>query len=238
MKVLQRETEINEAREILMRRGLSCLQQRRPVWFSLPGRHKCFQIGDQTKSWDVLETLRFIETHVSKTEPILDIGAFASEMPLALHKLGYCDLHGIDLNPKVAEMPESEEIDYRIGDFMQTPFQDHSIAAITAVSVIEHGFDGPRLLAEVSRLLKKDGYFIGSFDYWPEKIDTNGVRFFGMDWRIFSREDVLEFCKSGEAVGLRPVGDLAFEANNRVITCAGQQYTFAWLALRRMDGEA
>jgi SAM-dependent methyltransferase len=60
---------------------------------------------------------------------------------------------------------------------MHTPFEDRSFSCITSISVIEHGFDGSRLVREVSRLLVRGGYFIASFDCWPEKIDSSGNYF-------------------------------------------------------------
>jgi len=69
-------------------------------------------------------------------------------------------------------------------------FKSNYFSAITAISVIEHGFESDRLLAEVSRLLKVGGYFIVSVDYWKDKISTDGLTAFGMDWMIFSREDL------------------------------------------------
>ena len=84
-------------------------------------------------------------------------------------------------------------------------------------------------MKEMSRLLKPGGYFIASFDYWPEKINTTGTQFFGMDWKIFSRNEVEGFISEAAAYGLMPVGDLAYSAKDKPIKCAGKQYTFGWL---------
>ena len=116
---------------------------------------------------------------------------------------------------------------------MHTKFADSSFRAITSISVIEHGFDGPSLLKEISRLLKPNGYFIASFDYWPEKIDTTRIKFFGMDWMVFSKQDVEGFVNEAAKYALFPIGKMEFSAREKVINWGGQQYTFAWLALEK-----
>ena len=191
-------------------------------------------LGDYLKSWDVLETLNFIEQHVKKNEPILDIGCYASEIIVTLHKSGYTNLTGADLNPDLKQMPCQGIIRYETANFMQTSFADASFKAITSISVIEHGFDGQGLLKEMSRLLQPGGYFIASFDYWPEKIDTTGIKFFGMDWKIFSKQDVADFIEQAAGYGLAPVGELHYEGEETPIECGGKKYTFGWLVLKRM----
>jgi SAM-dependent methyltransferase len=190
-------------------------------------------LGDRMKSWDILKTAEFLLDRVPKSAPILDIGAYASEILPALHRLGYSSLNGIDLNPGIRKMPHGEVIRYEIGDFMHTPFPDASFDAVTAISVVEHGFDAPQLLSELGRLIRPGGYFIASFDYWPQKISTAGMKVFGMDWTIFSREEVLEFLSDAKDYGLEPAGDLALDAGDKVIHWGGKRYTFGWVALRK-----
>jgi SAM-dependent methyltransferase len=191
------------------------------------------QVGDHLKSWDVLKTASFIEQRISKDSPILDLGAYASEILCILHRLGYSRLTGVDLNPDVKMMPYARDIRYEVSDFMHTPFDNESFAVITAISVIEHGFNGQALLAEVSRLLRPGGDFIASFDYWPEKVDTTGVRFFGMDWKIFSEQEVLAFIDDAREYALSLSGEVNLKAVEKTINCAEMSYTFAWLALRK-----
>ena len=145
----------------------------------------------------------------------------------------YTNLTGVDLNPRIKKMPFAGPIRYEVADFMATPFSDVSFGAITAISVIEHGFNSDRLLREISRLLRPGGYFIASFDYWPEKIDTTGTKIFGMDWTIFSREEVLDLVSRAKGYGLEPVGDIALDAGDRVIHWGGKEYTFGWMTLRK-----
>jgi SAM-dependent methyltransferase len=233
MEVLLTKDQIRAARHAMLSRGISVVDSplrslmRRLRLARGPG------VGDRVKSWDVLFAVDFIERHVGKDQAIADIGAYASEVLICLHRLGYTRLTGIDLNPKVRAMPHAGAIRYEVGNFMKTPFPDRTFKAITSISVIEHGFAPQALLAEMSRLLQPGGFFIASFDYWPEKIDTTGTTFFGMDWLIFSRADVEKFVASAADFGLRPTGKLEFPAQDKVISCAGKDYTFATLVLRK-----
>jgi len=190
-------------------------------------------IGDFVKSWDVLETIRFLQDHVAKDLPVLDIGAYASEIVVALHKLGYRDISGADLDPRLAQMPHLNAIRYQVCNFMETPFEDDSFEAITAISVIEHGYDGDALFREVERLLRPGGFFVASFDYWRSKIKTDGIKFFGMSWMIFSEADVGRMVECAGLRGLHPVGELDFNGSEKPINCGGRDYTFGWIVLQK-----
>jgi SAM-dependent methyltransferase len=235
MKVLQEKIQINAARQELIDKGCSVVTSPLPLHniFRRLGFDRRVMVGDLTKSWDVLNTVNFLEDHVKRNDPILDIGCYASETIVALHKLGYSNLTGADLNPHVHKMPFHDFISYEISDFMHTKFADASFSAITSISVIEHGFDGASLLKEMSRLLKPNGYFIASFDYWPDKIDTTGVKFFGMDWMIFSKQDVECFVSEAAKYSMFPVDEIQSSAKEKVANWGGQQYTFAWLVLEK-----
>jgi len=196
--------------------------------------NRSIKLGDQVKSWDMLETIHFIQAHVGKNEPILDIGAFASEIAVSLHQIGYTKLAGVDLNKRLLEMPHNDVIDYRVSDFMHTPFADASFKAVTSISVIEHGLNQTALLRELSRLIRPGGYFVSSFDYWIDKIDTSGINIFDMSWTIFSKEDVESFIAEAASFHLIPVGDLDFTCIDSPIECMDRKYTFGWLALQRI----
>jgi SAM-dependent methyltransferase len=154
---------------------------------------------------------------------------------VALHKIGYTSLTGVDLNSQIDQMPHADSIRYEIVNFKQTKFENASFKAITATSVIEHGFEAQALLREMSRLLKTGGYFITSFDYWPEKIDTTGVKFFGMDWKIFSRQDVTDLIEHARVYGLAPVGELHYDGQEATVKYGDRKYTFGWLALEKKN---
>lgn len=234
MKVLQDKGQIGKARQELISKGASQIDSFGHSVMRKLGLVMDVKMGDWLKSWDVLATINFLESNVKKDEPILDIGCYASEVIVALHKIGFSNLTGADLNPSLSEMPYQDSIRYEVTNFMHTKFEDQSFRAITSISVIEHNFDGKSLLKEMSRLLKPGGYFIASFDYWPEKINTAGIQFFEMDWKIFSKDEVEDFIREAATYGLVPVGDLEYGGKEKPINCAGKQYTFGWLVFSKV----
>lgn len=236
MQVLRTKQQVADARAELARRGLRL----DPAWkIDWKRRLRRFgvvpspSVGDVVKSWDVLETVRFAEANLTKSDPILDIGAYASEVLVALHHAGFDKLTGIDLNPELSRMPFGNRIRYVTGDFMATGLPASSFAAITSISVIEHGYDPERLFAEAARLLRPGGCFIASFDYWPDRIDTRGTTYFGMSWTLFSRDDVADMLRIAERNGLRPTGEVLTDAAERAVSYGGFDYTFGWIALRK-----
>ena len=167
---------------------------------------------------------------------MLDIGSVASAVLPCLHSLGYRKLTGIDLDERVRAMFHADEIEYAVEDLTQTTRPDGSLAAITAVSVIEHGVDDDALLAEISRLLRPGGLFIFSTDYWPEKVDTDGMLLFGLPWRIFSAEEIEALVDRARGFGLSPTSDprsVLRTVDERAVHFNRRSYTFLYGVLAR-----
>lgn len=238
VEVLAKSDDNLQARDELRRRGIDHVTSRLARLLHNVPLVGGVDVGHVSKSWDVLRTVQFIEQYVPQGDAILDVGAFASEVLCSLCKLGFSDLTGIDLNPSLPRMPFNDTIKYVTGDFASTPFGDHSFGAVTAISVIEHGFCPNRIFREVSRILKPGGYFVGSTDYWPEKIDTTGITAFGMDWTIFSEAELRNVIEAAGDYGLLPVGPLNFGASEKTVNWLQREYTFAWFALRKVGSGA
>jgi SAM-dependent methyltransferase len=233
LEVLQNNAQIKASRDAMERHGRSVLEGRLAKLMRRLGLAKGLPVGDIVKSWDVARTLDYINTHLPKDARILDLGAYCSEVPVSLANMGFTGVHGVDLNPNVTAMPHAGRVQYSVSDFMNTPFTPASFDAVTAISVIEHGYEPERLFAELGRLLRPAGYFIASFDYWPEKIDTGNTRFFDMTWLIFSEQDVMAMLEVAKRHGLSPAGNLHPQSAERAIHCMGYDYTFGWLVLRK-----
>jgi SAM-dependent methyltransferase len=235
IKVLQHQNEITSARRQMRKRGASILPPRWVYHLLTTIGLSSFLRGDLIKSWDIWETACFLEKYVSREESVIDLGAYRSEILHVLHRIGFASLHGVDLNPELIHEPHYNNITYTVGDFHCNPYANNSFAAITSISAIEHGHDQKKLLREVARLLKSGGYFICSTDYWPEKISTHGARVLGMNWTIFSTEELRNILVEAQALGLYPVGPLEFEASQPTVHYSGKSYTFAWFVLRKIE---
>ena len=233
VSVLRTYGQILDARQNLVSHGLAWQTTYLNRLLRKIGLLRTQEIGDALKSWDVLQTADFAVKHVRRNEPVLDIGAFASEIPIILHRLGFSDVSGVDLNPGVRRMPYADKIKYSVSDFLETPFASDSFTLITAISVIEHGFRPEKLFREIARLLKPAGYFVASFDFWPDKISTEGIQMFGMDWKIFSKGEVEELLRTARSYGLSPHGAIDLDVDQKPIKFFDRSYTFAWLALQK-----
>ncbi len=233
LETLRSQAQNDDARRELERRGLSMLTT---GLAGVLGRRLGIErllVGDPVKSWDVLRTAQFIEAYVPKHQTVVDFGAFRSEITGVLHRLGYSDLRAVDLNPRLLRGPYSGAIRYTVADFLATKYPDGSCAAITSISAVEHGHSLDRLLAEVARLLRPGGYFLASTDYWPDKIDTGGIRIFDLDWTIFSASEMEALFAAAAARGLHLVGAVDYGGAAPIISFAGKRYTFAWFALQK-----
>jgi SAM-dependent methyltransferase len=232
-KALQSLEQVARAREELVARGWSYANplMRRLLWHIT--RARVPRVGDPIKSWDVLLTADLAVARIGRDRPVLDLGAFGSEMPPLLHLAGYQHVYGVDLNPNVRRMPFADSIQYSQGDFHNCPFGASAFDLVTAISTIEHGYAPDRLLPEVSRLLAPGGLFVVSFDFWPERLRTDDVNIFGLPWLIFSAADVRALIDHAARYGLLPVDTIDLTTRARPIHFAGLDYTFGWLALRK-----
>lgn len=189
---------------------------------------------DAPKNWDGLAALEFILARTSPSARVLDAGGeIYSPLVEWLYQWGYRSLEVLNL---IFPAPfRRGAIRYTPGDCTAMPYPDASFDVIVSLSVIEHGVDTRRFLREAGRVLAPGGYLIVSTDYWPERIDTAGLRAYGSDVRIFSRPDIETLQAEAVDAGFEPTGDVDYAAAERAVTwqAVSLQYTFIVLALRR-----
>ena len=235
MQILENYQQIVDSRKKLVKKKLSFLQNyylcKLIRIFKLPIISFCAL----NKSWDYFHTFEFIESNLNINCKVLDVGCFQSEILPILKKAGYSNVYGIDQDSKIKGMPYQSEINYHIENFFNNSFADNFFDCLTCLSVIEHGFNETLFFSQFSRVLKKGGFLILSFDYWEKKINTDNIKMFNMDWNIFSKEEVLEILKNAEQkYKLKLVGNPKFDCSNKVINCANKDYTFAWLVFKKI----
>jgi SAM-dependent methyltransferase len=238
MEVLQNYKQVVDARKKLKEKNISFIDSsfiiRLRNLLRKLGLKNQISIGDIAKSWDILSFIQFIEKKVPKNEPILDIGCYCSEFVVALDALGYKKLSAVDLNPGISYMPAQNRINYEVSDFMSYKPKVKNFRVISAISVLEHGFDRKRFLKSMSRILMPNGYLFISFDYWDKKIDTSKTRLFDMEWTIFSSNEVRELIEEAKEFNLFPINEPSFKCDEKAITHAGYKYTFGQIIFKKI----
>jgi SAM-dependent methyltransferase len=241
MLTLKSKDDLHVAREQLRRRGLDFTDPKRLGLWKWP-----YQIrfrarlprADFMKSWDVANAVRLIERHVPDPRaPILDMGCYNSEILYVLHGLGYRKLYGCDLNPLCRWMPYFTSISYQYADLTRTPYPDRSFAAMTCISVVEHGVPLESFVTEVARLIRPGGLFLFTTDYdasgLPHEIDPE-FRVFGQSWTIFTPETLHDLISRFFARGFSYLEPDTRDGGHdeRPVHWNGQDYTFVMVALR------
>jgi SAM-dependent methyltransferase len=243
IQTLQSWEEIQKSRDQLKRRGLDFTDPLKTrFWrfiFDLRFRYKLLPPQpDITKSWDVAKAVEVITSTVTNQQlPILDMGCFNSEVLYVLHGLGYKSLYGCDLNPICRWMFFWHQIRYSVADLTQTSYPNNYFAAITCLSVIEHGVPLDSLVKEVRRILQPGGVFIFTTDYdatGEEHTIGEDFQMFGLSWRIFNQASLQDLLQKFIDVGfhiLEP-NQVVNTHVKRPIYWQGENYTFVMVALQ------
>ncbi|MCS6837128.1 MAG: class I SAM-dependent methyltransferase [Anaerolineae bacterium] len=194
------------------------------------------------KNWDFLAAFSAILQRHRPQDVVLDFGSGLRSVILEwLHLYGYRHLHASDLNV----IPRREGwIRYTQQDLEQTTYPDAFADVITCLSVVEHGVNTTRMLAEASRVLRPNGLLLLSTDYWCEALDLKSVYDELGPVYIFS-SDMLhaQLIAPASQFGLRVIGTPDLTCGDPVVErpqvpSIHQRYTFYFLAYERMTNEA
>ena len=117
ISLLDSQEEIKSARAMLRSEGLNFAQHGRLRLWDILYRVR-YRVPmpkpDPIKSWDVMNTLQIVEREIpDRPAGILDMGCYNSEILYALHRRGYRNLHGCDLNPMCRRMAFWHAVRYR-----------------------------------------------------------------------------------------------------------------------------
>ena len=205
---------------------------------------KCFH-ADPFKNWDLAQIHRVCSA-LPKSARILDAGCSESYCSTLkyFYRTGFEQAEGIDLNISFQDRLEQFVImksdrmlkpPFRLhkGDLMHTPFRRDTFDAVTCLSVIEHGVEIELFFREMCRVLKPGGLLYVSTDYWPEKIRTEGVTAWGLDWTIFSKDEIQQVIQAAIDEGLR-IDDVAIpSAQVPIVRWSGKEYTFISMVFQK-----
>lgn len=185
------------------------------------------------KNWDIAHII----TNLSDGN-FLDMGSSDSYILENVIKKGIKGKkYGIDLRK-----PDNpiKDVNYIVGDLMNTNLQNNFFQNITCLSVIEHEVNFDKFASEVSRLLANRGKLYLTFDYWEPKIISQ-VKLYGLKWSPLDRDDVNTLVKILISYNLNLVQDIEWTIKEAIITPmnhspdSNNSYTFGMLVFQKND---
>lgn len=192
-------------------------------------------------------TLRKALAGVREDATIVDLGCGGAYTLRFLHALQFRKISGVDLAIErraramqiklmLRERTWRPPFHLRRGNLTSTSLPSGSCDIAISISAIEHGVDIERFLAEAARILRIGGLLFITTDYWEDKVDTDGVRAFGLPWQIFSRNQIVSLIKSASQLGLKPVENGEVPAcTERTVFWQNRDYTFIAIMLKRCE---
>lgn len=182
------------------------------------------------KNWDSLAALDCILARTKPDDRVLDAGSVFNAVILPwLALYGYQNLFGNNL--AMRRRVKIGPITYDHGDITKTGYADGTFAAITCLSVIEHGVPVEAYLREMARILRPGGVLITSTDYWQEGMDTSGKIAFGVPVRVFDQPQIEQLLATARTFGLYPTSDIDLRCEERAVHWPRQRLDFTFVLL-------
>lgn len=94
---------------------------------------------------------------------VLDVGCHGGTFTkVILGKVGGSKIYGIDISNSAIKEAKNKipDGDFRVGDVQKLPYNSKFFDAVFCLEVLEHVDSPEKVLAEIKRLLKKDGYAV------------------------------------------------------------------------------
>ncbi len=204
---------------------------------------------DPGKVWDNLLAVEILEA-IGRKAAILDVGCRSGILLPWLTETGFDDLWGVDtrlpLPPIKAAITRRQPRTLsaslvhlvkhwrhlRRASGERLPFADGQFAAVTCMSVIEHGVNVDRFLEEAYRVLAIGGYLIISTDFWYEPLARTS-RLFGAPDVVFAPVQIESMLRNAARLGfdVPPPPRSDGHGATPMVQFGGQSYTFLLMLL-------
>lgn len=105
---------------------------------------------------------------IKKDAKVLEVGCNVGNQLEVLRKMGFTDLHGIDVNQTAVSIAQGRGFDVSIGDALNIKFDTGSFDLVFTAGLLIHmsPADLPKAISEVCRVSRA---YIAGFEYFSEK---------------------------------------------------------------------
>lgn len=198
------------------------------------------------KNWDLV-LIRELALDLDRDSLVVDLGCSTLGPVRLVHEMGFRRIWGCDLSisrfDRVIQLRDwlsgfpRIRPPYRLAtkNLTATGLADSSASLVVCLSVIEHAVDIDGFFSEVARTLKPKGRLYLSTDYWEPRLDTNGRKMYGLNWKVFCKSEVLELIDTARRFGLHtsPPTEDDLKCADRVIRDGPDAYTFVALRFEK-----
>lgn len=127
-------------------------------WFS---RNNAFKYLEEDKENKIrIKKVINLLKEQERSKKILDLGCGDGQISKRIKDLGF-EVYGFDFSKKNLRLAKKKGIKVKFGDLnKKIPYKKESFDIIFAGEIIEHIYDTKKLLAEIKRILKKEGILI------------------------------------------------------------------------------
>jgi ubiquinone/menaquinone biosynthesis C-methylase UbiE len=100
---------------------------------------------------------------------VVDLGCGDGRHARLIKEMGAAHVTGVDVNEKMIEIAqektaERSDIDFFVADGRNVPVEDDSADIVVSNFVVHYFPDAKQIFNEISRILKTEGYFVGTFN--------------------------------------------------------------------------
>jgi len=104
-----------------------------------------------------------------KDKEIVDLGCGDGRHARLIKEMGAAHVVGVDVNEKMIELAkeksiENPDVTFFVADGRNLPVEDSSADIVVSNFVVHYFPDAKEIFNEISRVLKSEGYFIGTFN--------------------------------------------------------------------------
>lgn len=104
-----------------------------------------------------------------KNKNIIDLGCGDGSHARLIKEMGAAHVTGVDVNEKMIDLAkeksaENPHVAFFVADGRNLPVENNSTDIVVSNFVVHYFPDAKEIFGEISRVLKDDGYFIGTFN--------------------------------------------------------------------------